>query len=256
MLRCVKSNSDNIMQEVHLRPDPELASIASWPELMHDALRPANIIGIIGGDDFRTYRQPPAIMPSLLGHRRRQQQHGRSISWGLQRCVLTIAVTTVLVGCVAMTIAAWLAHPLLPLRWRTPEWCSAWLMASAANAYGSNLCFCVIVLGTERRRLHALCWCMLLAAGGPPALYLLRWLLQHGQVSLRHSRDGALHSSEVLCCHTKRVPSHVPLCFSPNAQPFVPPLKSPRHFLFRLRWQAAAGLPELRALTFGNLYDA
>lgn len=191
-----------VIVESALRPDPELASIASWPELEATHEPPRSRLPQPPPARPTCHRQPPAIVPALLGQRRRQQ-HYQATSWCSHKHAACFAVSTVLIGSCAVTLNAWVAHPLIPFRWRSPEWCAGWLQAAVANAFGSNLCFCVIVLGTEQKRFRALCWCLLLAAGGPPALYLLRWLLQHGHVSLQRHADGPASHAEVRATQRK-----------------------------------------------------
>lgn len=174
------------------RPDEDVQSIASWPELTVPkypaAPRPGLPLGLRPSDHGALFDDSHGVLharhlPASLGRRRRRHRF-YLVSW------LTYAeafgICTIMVGCAAVLVDAWLEHPLLPLRWRSADWLAAWLIAATANAFGCCLCFCAIVIPSERSRASATAWCLLCLIGGPPAcsLYILLRLLRHGSLSL------------------------------------------------------------------------
>jgi len=104
-------------------------------------------------------------------HRRQFTMTSISNSVSLQICFYSILFITT----TTMIIKTASNYPIFPLQTESLEWNNSWLVATVIDYYGACLCYCGIILGTEKHIMHGILWSLGCCLLGSPVCCL--WIL-------------------------------------------------------------------------------
>mmetsp|Transcript_12152 Transcript_12152/g.35567 ORF Transcript_12152/g.35567 Transcript_12152/m.35567 type:complete len:122 (-) Transcript_12152:1899-2264(-) len=98
----------------------------------------------------------------------------RTLQFSFYSALFIATLTTV-----SVTLAR---YPLFPLNTESLEWSNAWLSATVVDFYGACLCFCGVVISSERSWIAAVLWTLGFCLLGSPVCcaWVLIWLWKGG----------------------------------------------------------------------------
>ena len=114
----------------------------------------------------------------------------------LQICFYSILflITTVMIIKTASN------YPIFPLQTESLEWNNSWLVATVVDYYGACLCYCGIILGTEKQIMHGIIWSLGCCLLGSPVccLWFLIRLWKYGPDGICIKNTGNTSPNDII----------------------------------------------------------
>lgn len=84
------------------------------------------------------------------------------------------------------------AQPLFPLNSDSLTWSNAWLMTTVLDYYIVCLCFCGVVIASEKNFFLTIIWLLTFLLLGSPfcCLWIIQWLIRGGNLRLRKKQNS------------------------------------------------------------------